>query len=125
MNNLGRAVDELYNEPFQGMLQKNAKQTVIGLGKGFKGLFVNSTIGISKSVGGFAGSLYERTKRIEGATDVEANMDNPKNILHGIRDGSVGLLKEVGLGIAGVVMIPNQRVREQGCGCGQVTKGTA
>jgi hypothetical protein len=64
MNNLGRAVDELYNEPFKGLLKKDAKETAKGVLKGIKGVFMNSTAGVSNSLSKISGTLYLSLKGI-------------------------------------------------------------
>lgn len=50
INNLGRGVELLYNEPYQGILAGNAKDAAKGIGRGIKGLLANTTVGVSNSV---------------------------------------------------------------------------
>ena len=71
-----------------------------------------------------SGTIYLTLKNISGKQMSESNLDNPHDIPSGVLHGTKGLINEFGRGISGIVTIPANKVREQGKGCMQITKGS-
>ncbi|CDW72110.1 ph domain protein [Stylonychia lemnae] len=123
INNLGRGVELLYSEPFQGVLQGSAKQAMKGITKGIKSFASNTAIGVSNSVSKMTGTWYMSISNLSGRQISESNLDDPHSIQSGVYQGGKGFAIEFGKGFAGVVTTPINRVREEGKGCKQVSKG--
>jgi vacuolar protein sorting-associated protein 13A/C len=66
ISNLGRGVEELYSEPFQGVLAGDMSKAARGLGKGIVGLTRKSAYGVSNSVSKLTGTWYMGIKGLSG-----------------------------------------------------------
>ena len=85
----------------------------------------NTAYGVTNSVSKMTGTWFLSLKNLQGAGISESNLDDPSHLGTGFVAGGKGLVKELAYGVTGVVTTPIKRVREQGVGCGQITKGTA
>ncbi|TNV88198.1 hypothetical protein FGO68_gene7808 [Halteria grandinella] len=124
ISNLGRGVEELYSEPFQGVLAGDMSRAARGLGKGLIGFTKKSAYGVSNSVSKLTGTWYMGIKGLSGRQVTESNLDQPEDIGSGLLKGGKGFGVEVYKGITGVVEVPRDRVKEQGVSCLPITKGT-
>ncbi len=66
ISNLGRGVEELYSEPFQGILSGDMGRAARGLGKGVIGLGKNAAFGIGSSVSRMTGTWYMGIRGFSG-----------------------------------------------------------
>lgn len=66
INNLGRGVEELYSEPFQGVMSGDVSNIAKGLGKGILGFTSKTAYGLSNSVSKLTGVWYMGIKGISG-----------------------------------------------------------
>ena len=123
ISNLGRGVEELYSEPFQGALTGNISQAARGIGKGIFGFATKSAYGISNSVSKLTGTWYMGIRGLSGRQISESNLDNPTTVPRGMWYGTKGMGMEVANGVLGIVTVPRARVKESGLGCLQITKG--
>ena len=110
-------MEELYSEPFQGVLSGDMSLAARGLGKGVMGFANKSAYGLSNSVSKLTGTWYMGIKGFSGRQVSESNLDNPHNIPRGLVQGTKGLGMEMVKGVTGVVTVPAQRVKESGMGC--------
>ncbi len=124
ISNLGRGVEELYSEPFQGLLTGDISQAASGLGRGVKGLVGKTAFGVGNSVAKLTGTWYVGLRGFSGRQVSESQLDNPHSIGSGVSNGAKGLGSEIVKGVAGVYTVPRQTIKDSGLGCTQVTKGT-
>lgn len=66
ISNLGRGVEELYSEPYQGVLTGNVGKAALGIGRGVTGFVRKSTYGVTKSVSQLTGTWYMGIKGFSG-----------------------------------------------------------
>ena len=117
LSNLGRGVEELYLEPFQGALTGDMSRAARGIGKGVVGFAKKSTFGVSMSVSKLTGTWYMGIKGFSGRQISETNLDNPTGFKQGLLQGSKGFGREILQGVTGIVQVPRAKVKEQGLGC--------
>jgi len=110
ISNLGRGVEELYMEPFQGVMQGDVKGIATGLGKGIRGFTSKTAYGISNSMSKLTGTWYLGIKGFSGQETNEGSLDKPYDIPHGLWQGTKGLGLELVKGVAGIVTVPRARV---------------
>jgi hypothetical protein len=58
ISNLGRGVEELYSEPFQGVLSGDMSRAAKGIGRGVIGFGKNAAFGIGSSLSRMTGTWY-------------------------------------------------------------------
>jgi hypothetical protein len=92
---LGRGVEELYSEPFQGVLSGDMSRAALGLGRGVIGFGKNAAFGIGGSVSRMTGTWYVGLRGLSGRQVSESNLDDPHSIGSGLKNGTVGLVKEI------------------------------
>jgi vacuolar protein sorting-associated protein 13A/C len=95
ISNLGRGVEELYSEPFQGVLSGNMSNAAKGLGRGVVGFTKKTAFGVSNSVSKMTGTWYVGLRGFSGRQVSESNLDNPHSITSGLGNGAKSLGKEL------------------------------
>ena len=106
ISNLGRGVEELYSEPFKGVLSGDMSQAARGLGRGVKGFGKKAAFGIGGSLSRMSGTWYVGLREFSGRQISESNLDNPHSVGSGLANGAKGLGKEIISGAAGIVTVP-------------------
>jgi len=123
ISNLGRGVEELYSEPFKGVISGDMSRAAIGLGKGVIGFGKKAAFGIGGSISRMTGTWYVGLREFSGRQVSESNLDNPNSVGSGLANGAKGLGQEIIYGTAGIVTVPRNTMRNSGKGASSFTKG--
>lgn len=113
VDKLGTGVMEFFNEPRKGFMN-GPSDFGIGIAKGVKSLLSNVVGGSLDTVGKITGTLLSFTKDLRGEHQGVVNDSEPDNIADGLYTGLKGGVKELGKGLAGIVMNPYRRGRTDG-----------
>ena len=66
ISNLGRGVEELYSEPFEGVLSGDMSKAALGLGRGVIGFGKKAAFGIGGSISRMTSTWYVGLRGFSG-----------------------------------------------------------
>ena len=81
-------------------------RAALGIGRGVIGFGRNAALGIGTSVSRMTGTWYIGLRGFSGRQVSESNLDDPHSIGSGLRNGTVGLGKEIVQATTGIVKVP-------------------
>ncbi|RUS21382.1 hypothetical protein BC937DRAFT_92871, partial [Endogone sp. FLAS-F59071] len=122
-NNLSSGVQELFYEPYQGIIMSDRPQDLgIGIARGVGGFVKKSVFGFSDSFAKVTGSIG---KGLSAATLDKAYQDRrrlnmarnkPKHAIYGVTQGATSLGDSIASGVAGLFTRPMEEVEKDGIG---------
>ncbi|KAJ3364419.1 hypothetical protein GGF32_001943 [Allomyces javanicus] len=121
-NNLASGVQDIFYEPYQGIVSDRPQDLGIGLAKG-TATFLGKTLfgvadGFSKITGAIGKGLAMATldENFQQARQVSRARNRPRHAVYGVTTGTKSLVSGVFSGVTGVVMRPIEGAEKEGVG---------
>ncbi|KAF2103644.1 vacuolar protein sorting-associated protein 13 [Rhizodiscina lignyota] len=120
-NNVSSGIQDIFYEPYQGMVMTDRPQELgIGIAKGASSFVKKSVFGISDSVSKFTGSMSKGLsaatldKEFQDQRRMSRSRNRPKHALYGITSGGNAFANSLASGIGGLARHPLQGAEREG-----------
>ena len=82
--NVGKGTDTFYNEPLEGLVDRNYSRATVGFFNSIMGILSNTTLALANSGTGMFGSIYLCVRNLFGAKLTHAQLDRPLTVSGGV-----------------------------------------
>lgn len=120
-NNLASGVQDIFYEPYQGLVMTDRPQDLgLGIAKGAGSFVKKSIFGFSDSVAKFTGSVSKglavasMDKEFQDRRRMTRARNRPKHALYGITSGGNAFAESLASGIGGLARMPMQGAEKEG-----------
>jgi vacuolar protein sorting-associated protein 13A/C len=120
-NNLSSGVQDIFYEPYQGLVMNDRPQDLgLGIAKGAGSFVKKSIFGVSDSVAKFTGSMSKglaaasMDKEFQDRRRMTRSRNRPKHALYGITSGGNAFAESLASGIGGLARHPMQGAEKEG-----------
>jgi len=120
-NNLSSGVQDIFYEPYQGLVMTDRPQDLgLGIAKGAGSFVKKSIFGVSDSVAKFTGSMSKglaaasMDKEFQDRRRMTRSRNRPKHALYGITSGGNAFAESLASGIGGLARHPMQGAEKEG-----------
>ncbi|KAF2434405.1 vacuolar protein sorting-associated protein 13 [Tothia fuscella] len=120
-NNISSGVQDIFYEPYQGLVMNDRPQDLgLGIAKGAGSFVKKSIFGVSDSVAKFTGSMSKglaaasMDKEFQDRRRMNRSRNRPKHALYGITSGGNAFAESLASGIGGMARHPMQGAEKEG-----------
>jgi vacuolar protein sorting-associated protein 13A/C len=120
-NNLSSGVQDIFYEPYMGLVMTDRPQDLgLGIAKGAGSFVKKSVFGFSDSVAKFTGSMSKglaaasMDKEFQDRRRMARSRNRPKHALYGITSGGNAFAESLASGIGGLARLPMQGAEKEG-----------
>ena len=119
-NNVASGIQDMFYEPYQGLVTERPQDVGIGLAKGAASFAKKSVFGFSDSMAKFTGSMSKglaaatMDKEFQDRRRMSRNRNRPKHALYGITSGGNAFATSLASGIGGLALHPLEGAEREG-----------
>jgi vacuolar protein sorting-associated protein 13A/C len=119
-NNVASGIQDIFYEPYQGLVTERPQDLGIGIAKGASSFVKKSIFGFSDSMAKFTGSMSKGLaaatldKEFQDKRRMSRNRNRPKHALYGITSGGNAFASSLASGIGGLARHPLEGAEKEG-----------
>jgi vacuolar protein sorting-associated protein 13A/C len=119
-NNVASGIQDIFYEPYQGLVTDRPQDLGIGIAKGAGSFVKKSIFGFSDSMAKFTGSMSKglaaatMDKEFQDKRRMSRNRNRPKHALYGITSGGNAFASSLASGIGGLARHPLEGAEKEG-----------
>ncbi|KAF2674902.1 vacuolar protein sorting-associated protein 13 [Microthyrium microscopicum] len=119
-NNLASGIQDVFYEPYQGLVTERPEDLGLGIVKGAGSFVKKSIFGFSDSMAKFTGSVSKglaaatMDKEFQDKRRMSRNRNRPKHVLYGITSGGNAFSSSLASGIGGLARHPLEGAEKEG-----------
>lgn len=109
--NVSKGTESFYNEPLEGLVDRNYSRAAVGVVNSLKGIVTNTGVAVTNSYTGISGSVYLGLRNACGANLTHTELDRPLTLAGGVMKGISGFFTETKTGITGIWEVPRTKMQ--------------